>query len=76
MSSGGLRILLFAPVAVYGGYLGAGLSVGSWRSLRQSRRATSGATNVVKNLLSGLTSFVAVLVFVVQGMVAWPPPWS
>ena len=30
------------------------------------------ATNVLKNLLSGLTSFVAVVVFMVQGVVAWP----
>jgi len=28
---------------------------------------------VLKNLLSGLTSFVAVVVFVLQGVVAWPP---
>ena len=30
------------------------------------------ATNVLKNLLSALTSVVAVVVFLVQGMVAWP----
>lgn len=51
-SSERLRALLCAPVAVYGGYFGAGMS---------------------KNLLSGLTSFVAVVVFVLQGVVAWPP---
>ena len=31
------------------------------------------ATNVIKNLIAGLTSLVAVVVFVFQGMVAWPP---
>ena len=31
------------------------------------------ASNVIKNLLSGLTSLVAAVVFVFQGMVAWPP---
>jgi uncharacterized protein len=31
------------------------------------------AINVIKNLLSGLTSAVAVAVFVAQGVVAWPP---
>ena len=30
------------------------------------------ATNVIKNLISGLTSLVAAVVFVFQGMVAWP----
>ena len=28
---------------------------------------------MLKNLLSGLTGLVAVVVFVVQGVVAWPP---
>jgi uncharacterized protein len=51
--STGLSNLLFAPVAVYGGYFGT--------------------ANVIKNLLSGLTSFVAVVIFVFQGMVAWAP---
>jgi uncharacterized membrane protein YfcA len=31
------------------------------------------ATNVLKNLLSGLTGVVAVVVFLLQGIVAWPP---
>ena len=73
VSSGGLRILLFAPVAVYGGYFGAGLSVMLLALLSVSRASDFRATNVIKNLLSGLTSCVAALVFVAQGMVAWPP---
>ena len=28
---------------------------------------------MIKNLISGLTSLVAVVVFVFQGIVAWPP---
>jgi hypothetical protein len=60
-------------VAVYGGYFGAGMSVmllgilsaGFFRDLRTA--------NVVKNLLSGLTSLVAVIVFVSRDAVVWPP---
>jgi uncharacterized protein len=70
--SDGLRLLLFAPVAVYGGYFGAGMSVMLLALLSVSRGEDFRATNVLKNLLSGLTSVVAVVVFVMQGVVAWP----
>jgi uncharacterized protein len=73
VSSDGLRLLLVAPVALYGGYFGAGMSVMLLAILSVSRGDEFRATNVVKNLLSGLTSFVAVVVFVFQGIVAWPP---
>lgn len=68
----GLRLALFAPVAVYGGYFGAGMSVMLLALLSVSRGEDFRATNVLKNLLSGLTSLVAVVVFVAQGVVAWP----
>lgn len=73
VSSAGLRSLLFAPVAVYGGYFGAGMSVMLLAILSVSRAEEFRTINVIKNLLSGLTSFVAVVVFVLQGVVAWPP---
>jgi uncharacterized protein len=73
VSSGGLRLLLLAPVAVYGGYFGAGMSVMVLAILSLGGPDDFRATNVVKNLVSGLTSLVAVVVFVAQGMVAWPP---
>lgn len=71
--SGGLAMLLFAPVAVYGGYFGAGMSVMLLALLSISRAEEFRANNVLKNLLSGLTGLVAVVVFVYQGVVAWPP---
>jgi uncharacterized membrane protein YfcA len=66
-------VLLFTPVAMYGGYFGAGmgvmllaiLSTGFFRDLRTA--------NVAKNLLAGLTSVVAAGVFIVQAAVAWTP---
>ena len=60
-------------VAIYGGYFGAGMSVMLLAILSAGGGGDFRATNVLKNLLSGLTSFVAVVVFVFQGMVAWPP---
>jgi len=69
----GSAALLFAPVAVYGGYFGAGMSVMLLAILSVSRPGDFRAINVIKNLLSGLTSAVAVAVFVFQGVVAWPP---
>ena len=71
--STGLSSLLFAPVAVYGGYFGAGMSVMILAILSVSRADEFRTANVIKNLLSGLTSFVAVVVFVLRGVVAWPP---
>jgi uncharacterized membrane protein YfcA len=71
--STGWSTLLFAPVAVYGGYFGAGMSVMILAIMSVSRADDFRTANVIKNLLSGLTSFVAVVVFVIQGMVAWLP---
>ncbi len=73
VSADGLRLLLFAPVAVYGGYFGAGMSVMLLAILSVGDPDDFRTTNVIKNLISGLTSLVAVVVFVFQGMVAWPP---
>ena len=64
--------LWFVPVAIYGGYFGAGMSVMLLALLSVSRSDDLRATNVLKNLLSALTGVVAVIVFLVQGMVAWP----
>ncbi|MGQ0674674.1 MAG: sulfite exporter TauE/SafE family protein [Rhodospirillales bacterium] len=67
-----LGLALLAPAAVYGGYFGAGLSVMFLAILSLGSLADFRAINVLKNLLSGLTSAVAVVVFIVQGAVSWP----
>jgi uncharacterized protein len=69
----GLGMLLFAPVAVYGGYFGAGMSVMLLAILSVSRAGDFASNNVIKNLLSALTGVIAVVVFVAQGIVAWAP---
>lgn len=66
-------ILWFVPVAIYGGYFGAGMSVMLLALLSLGRADDFRTTNVLKNLLSGLTGVVAVVVFLLQGIVAWPP---
>jgi uncharacterized membrane protein YfcA len=73
LSAEGLRLVLLAPVAVYGGYFGAAMSVMLLAILSITSPAEFRTTNVLKNLLSGLTGLVAVVVFVLQGVVAWPP---
>lgn len=73
VSSDALRLLLLAPVAIYGGYFGAGMSVMLLAIFSISGTDDFRTTNVIKNLLSGLTSLVAAVVFVFQSMVAWPP---
>jgi uncharacterized protein len=72
VSADGLQILLLIPVAIYGGYFGAGMSV-MLLGILSVGIAEFRTTNVIKNLLAGLTSLVASVVFVVQGMVEWPP---
>ena len=69
----GTRLLLFAPIAVYGGYFGAGMSVMLLAVLSAAFYGDLRTANVVKNLLSGLTSVLAVAVFAAQGVVAWTP---
>jgi uncharacterized membrane protein YfcA len=71
-SSPALGTLLFVPVAIYGGYFGAGMSVMILAILAVSRGGEFRANNVIKNLLSALTSLLAVVVFVQQGVVSWP----
>ena len=72
VSADGLKILLLIPVAIYGGYFGAGMSV-MLLGILSVGIGEFRTTNVIKNLLAGLTSLVASIVFVVQGVVAWPP---
>lgn len=66
-------VALFLPVAIYGGYFGAGMSVMMLAVLSIGYAADYRTANVLKNLLSGLTSGVAAAVFVVTGAVAWAP---
>lgn len=72
-STRGAEILPFVPLAIYGGYFGAGLSVMLLAVLSVTRADDLRGINVIKNLLAGLTGLVAVAVFIAKGMVAWTP---
>lgn len=65
-------LVLLAPVAVYAGYFGAGASIMLLAILSLGPRGDFRTVNVLKNLLSGICSIVAVGIFIVGGMVAWP----
>ena len=71
--SSGAQLIAFLPVAVYGGYFGAGMSVILLALLSAGFSRDLRTVNVVKNLLSGLTSAVAAMVFIAQEAVAWVP---
>jgi uncharacterized membrane protein YfcA len=60
------------PVSIYGGYFGAGVGV---LLLGVFSIATGGdyrSANVAKNLVTGLNTFAASLIFISLGAVAWP----
>ena len=67
-----LGLVLLAPVAVYGGYFGAGMSVMLLAILSLGHAGDFRTVNVLKNLLSGLISTVAVVIYIAQSAVAWP----
>jgi uncharacterized membrane protein YfcA len=71
-----LGLVLLAPVAVYGGYFGAGMSVMLLGVLSLGHVADFRGINVLKNLLSGLISGVAVAIYLAQGAVSWPETLS
>jgi len=67
-----LGLALLVPVATYGGYFGAGMSVMLLAILSLAHAADFRAVNVLKNLLSGLISLVAIAIYLAQGAVSWP----
>lgn len=69
-----LKVLL--PVSFYGGYFGAGVGV---LLLAVFSIATGGdyrSANVVKNFVTSLNGFVASMIFIGEGAVAWPQTLS
>ena len=67
-----IGLVLLAPVAVYAGYFGAGASIMLLAILSLGPASDFRTVNALKNLLSGISSIVAVFIFIVEGMVAWP----
>ena len=65
--------IAMVPVAVYGGYFGAGAGVMLLAILMIVANGDYRSANAIKNLASGLNSLVASAVFVSQGAVLWLP---
>jgi uncharacterized membrane protein YfcA len=64
------------PVAIYGGYFGAGLGVIILGILSVATRGDYRSANVLKNVLIGVNTSVSGLVFISNGAVYWAPPMT
>jgi hypothetical protein len=60
------------PVSVYGGYFGAGVGVLMLGVLSVGTAGNYRSANVTKNLVTGLNSATATVIFAAQGVVSWP----
>ena len=65
------KLALMALCAVYGGYFGAGIGIMMMAGLSLAGIADVRVANALKNLLAGVINGVAVLIFIVSGVVAW-----
>ena len=60
------------PISIYGGYFGAGLGVLMLGVLSVGTAGNYRSANVTKNLVTGLNSATATVIFAAQGAVSWP----
>jgi uncharacterized protein len=65
------RLAVLVPVAVYGGYFGAGMGVVLMAAFSLTSNWELRTANAVKNLLSAVANWSAILLFVSTGMVNW-----
>jgi uncharacterized membrane protein YfcA len=59
-------------VSIYGGYFGAGVGVLLLAVLSVGTDGDYRSANVIKNLVTSLSSLVAAALFIAQGVVSWP----
>ncbi len=67
-----IGLALLTPIAVYVGYFGAAAGVMLLAILSLGDHGDFRAVNVLKNLIGGTMSIVAVIVFIAAGLVDWP----
>lgn len=60
------------PLAIYGGYFGAGLGIMLMAVLRLSGEADAARANALKNLLASLAVLAGLVLLLGAGLVAWP----
>ncbi len=66
------RQITLVPTAVYGGYFGAGMGVMLMAVFSMTSPWAVRTANAVKNLLGAAANWAAIVIFVVQGVIAWP----
>ena len=69
----GMINLPMLPISIYGGYFGGGLGVIVLGVLSLATGGEYRSANVIKNVIIGISTSVAALVFVSRGAVSWPP---
>ena len=67
-----IGLVLLGPVAVYIGFFGAGAAIMLLAILSLGHTGDFRTVNALKNLIAGFMSVVAIVIFVVSGLVAWP----
>jgi uncharacterized membrane protein YfcA len=67
-----LRQALLVPTSIYGGYFGAGMGVVLMALFSLTSDWAVRRANAVKNLLGAAANWAAIIIFVVQGVIAWP----
>jgi len=67
-----LRQILLFPVAIYGGYFGAGAGVIILSALSATSSMELRSLNALKNLFAFLMNLTAIVFFVWFGLIAWP----
>ena len=70
--AGAATLLLIAVCSVYGGYFGAGVGIMMMAGMTVAGLDDPHAANALKNLLAAAINGVAVVVFVLKGIVVWP----
>jgi uncharacterized membrane protein YfcA len=67
-----LSIGMIVPVSVYAGYFGAGVGVLLLAAIAIATGGDYRASNVAKNLIGGINSIVAGIIFFAKGAIVWP----
>lgn len=65
--------VMLALASVYGGFFGAGLGIILTAALSISEPNDIRAVKALKNFMAGIVSLSAILIFTIQGVVAWAP---
>ena len=66
------RQVALLPTTIYGGYFGAGMGVMLMALFSMTSAWAVRTANAVKNMLGAAANWAAIVIFVAQGVIAWP----